>query len=379
MKKLLLAAALALAPLPALADCTGVFPASTVCGNLSGSPQPPAPFSTGGSIFGPSSSTSGDLAIFSNSSGSGITDAGSLTGAVITSSYIFSGGLTIQGFNNFTGQTSLTTANITSGFFYKGTLINLGFLPYLNTTNNFTGFNNFSGATSMTGAVSMSAPVIAGQGPITIPVSTSFGGTGLSAANVTSHTIPIFEGTAPMSNTTAGALGQCVVFNGPGVDPTPASGCWRLLTTMQSPTTGYSTSTAMSGYVDYMLSIQDLVPIATTPFCAIQEYIVSQFIASNYITAASGAYAPTTSIPCSNSNNVGPSPGITGECTIHTNGDNTNYKTWTCFTQNLYAGTWEINNSGGYFSFSTSQATGVQVGFTTNGVSSGIVKIYGRQ
>lgn len=42
MKKLLIALAFLLAPSLAFAQCNGVFPASTICGNLSGSPEPPS-------------------------------------------------------------------------------------------------------------------------------------------------------------------------------------------------------------------------------------------------------------------------------------------------------------------------------------------------
>ena len=378
MRKLLLALLFCFITAPVWSQCTGVFSPHTFCGNAGGVPGIPGPVPGSGAVNGPTTSTSGDLAIFGNTTGTVLGDAGSLTGAIITSNYTFSGNITLQASNYFSGTTSLFIANITSQFYYLGTLVPAP-IPSATGTNNWTGFNNFSGSTSMTGAVSMSAPTIAGQGPITIPVSATFGGTGLSSSALTSHTIPIFESTGPMSNTTAGAVGQCLNFGGPGIDPAPASGCWVLLTTMQSPTTAYSTSTAMTGYNDYMVTLENLVPFATTPFCVIQEYIVSQFIAGSYLTAGSGAASPANYIPCSNSNNVGPSPGVSGSCIIHSNANNTTFKPWECITGEAYNGSWFNNQSGGYFTFSTSMATGVQVGFTTGGVSSGIVKIYGRQ
>ena len=48
MKKLLLALALCLLSLPAAAQCNGIFPANTVCGNLTGVPAPPGPASQSG-------------------------------------------------------------------------------------------------------------------------------------------------------------------------------------------------------------------------------------------------------------------------------------------------------------------------------------------
>lgn len=49
MKKLLIALAFLLAPVAAHAQCTGIFPANTLCGNLSGTKGPPKPWTTSGS------------------------------------------------------------------------------------------------------------------------------------------------------------------------------------------------------------------------------------------------------------------------------------------------------------------------------------------
>lgn len=56
------------------AQCNGIFPAKTLCGNLSGSPQPPAAFSSAGSVVGPGSSTQNDLATWANSTGTQLSD-----------------------------------------------------------------------------------------------------------------------------------------------------------------------------------------------------------------------------------------------------------------------------------------------------------------
>jgi hypothetical protein len=72
MKKILLALAL-LIPGPAWAQCTGVFPPNTLCGNLSGSPAPPSAF-TASTVAGPGSTTVGDVAIWNNTTGSLLKD-----------------------------------------------------------------------------------------------------------------------------------------------------------------------------------------------------------------------------------------------------------------------------------------------------------------
>ncbi len=86
---------------PVWAQCTGVFPANTLCGNLSGAPQPPAAFSAGGTIVGPGFSTSGHVPTFANSSGTLLSDP-----ATITTSQAF----------NFTGNTSVASLN---GFLFS--------------------------------------------------------------------------------------------------------------------------------------------------------------------------------------------------------------------------------------------------------------------
>jgi len=50
MKRILLALILTLFPGFAWAQCTGVFPPATLCGNLSGSPAPPSAFATPGAL-----------------------------------------------------------------------------------------------------------------------------------------------------------------------------------------------------------------------------------------------------------------------------------------------------------------------------------------
>ena len=80
MKKLLLSLLFALASSGAWAQCTGVFPANTVCGNLTGSPQPPAAFSSGGLVVGPGSSVVNNFALWNNTLGTSLKDAGFSTG-----------------------------------------------------------------------------------------------------------------------------------------------------------------------------------------------------------------------------------------------------------------------------------------------------------
>lgn len=81
MKHILLGLALLLTPSLAHAQCNGVFPANTLCGNLSGSPAPPSAFSASGTVVGPGSSVVNNFALWNNTSGTLLKDAGFSTGA----------------------------------------------------------------------------------------------------------------------------------------------------------------------------------------------------------------------------------------------------------------------------------------------------------
>src|ERR1700744_2477648 len=74
MKKLLLILALLCAPTISWAQCTGVFPSNTLCGNLTGAARPPGAFSASGTVVGPGSSTIGDAAVWANASGTQLKD-----------------------------------------------------------------------------------------------------------------------------------------------------------------------------------------------------------------------------------------------------------------------------------------------------------------
>ena len=74
MRKILLALALLLVPAIAQAQCTGVFPAKTLCGNLGATAAPPSAFAAGGAVSGPVSSTVGHFATWGNTTGTLLAD-----------------------------------------------------------------------------------------------------------------------------------------------------------------------------------------------------------------------------------------------------------------------------------------------------------------
>ncbi len=75
MKRFLLALILSLLPIVALAQCNGVFPSNTLCGNTTGSPAIPIPSTVAGPIVGgPGSSVVNDVAVWNNTTGTLLKD-----------------------------------------------------------------------------------------------------------------------------------------------------------------------------------------------------------------------------------------------------------------------------------------------------------------
>ena len=131
MKKLLLAiniAAIALLGLAgiyvvpkAIAQCTGVFPSNTLCGNLSGSPRPPAAFSAGGTILAPGATTSGHIVTFGNTLGTSLSDTTAIatSQSLTISAPFFVGTTTVSGTISASGSAVIGGPNpwidVTSG------------------------------------------------------------------------------------------------------------------------------------------------------------------------------------------------------------------------------------------------------------------------
>lgn len=162
--RLLLGASLMLGPSAAFAQCTGVFPPNTLCGNLSGSPAPPSAFAAS-SVVGPGSSTLNGLPLWANTLGTQLKDG---AGQTITGNYTWGG-----------TQTFSATANFTSVFQIGGVTVTL---------------------------------------PVTVPN----GGTGL--ATLTAHAPQIGNGTGTVTQGGVGAAGQPWISGGASADPSFQTG-----------------------------------------------------------------------------------------------------------------------------------------------------------
>jgi len=110
MKKLILTVAMCLFAFPsaAKAQCTGLFPPSTVCGNFTGSNAPPKAMVANSGVFGPGTTTIGHAACWNSTNGTLLSDCGA---GVVNSLTSPNGSLT------FSASTGAINASLTTAFF----------------------------------------------------------------------------------------------------------------------------------------------------------------------------------------------------------------------------------------------------------------------
>jgi hypothetical protein len=154
MKKLLIAGLLALFPSLAWGQCTGIFPANTLCGNLSGSPGPPAAFSASSSIVGPGSAAVNDLTLWANVGGTQLKDG---TGQTIPGTYTWSGANTWNGTSTFGN-----TATFSSTTNLNGTTI-VGGAATFNAAATFTSSLTATGLITLSDLASLGANTVIGS------------------------------------------------------------------------------------------------------------------------------------------------------------------------------------------------------------------------
>src|ERR1041385_9065731 len=217
MKRFLLGLALSLFASGAWAQCTGVFPANTLCGNLSATAAPPSAFSASGTIVGPASSTISALAVWGNTLGTQLKDASNST---VVSNYTWSGTQTFLNsttFNvgsTFNGAVTISPSTISIGGANKTFPAGATTIGGLATTQAWTGGNTFTGTTNLSGTAQLNG------GSIT---------TVLGDANVLNNCS--ISATAASNNLTV------TLKDGAGADPRGTSPC----------TIAFRSATAISG------------------------------------------------------------------------------------------------------------------------------------
>jgi hypothetical protein len=390
MKKLLLALGFLLWSSAAFAQCTGVFPPNSLCGNLTGSPAPPSQFSASGTIVGPVSSTLNGLSLWANTLGTQLKDG---AGQTVAGAYTWSGAQTYSATNTYNG-----IANFVSTFQINGNAITfpgvVATLAYLAGSQTYTGNNIWSGNnTYQTGTFNFTGTFQIGGSTVTLPISATNGGTGV--ASPTAHSVPINEGSSAQANTGVGTTGQYLGGN-TSADPSYKSGPWTLICSLNaSNSTSLDDQTCNSGgpaittaFNDYWISLENIVPvIGTAVTCQLQLYIGGSLITVNYAnvytqsntsSTSFGGSGSQTNINCSISETIA-TPGIGMDFYIKNANGGSVAKIVT------YQGGYLISAagsprvlSGWAANTNTGSITGAHLTFSSGNISIGLMKIYGR-
>lgn len=260
MKRILLAGLLALLPSAAWAQCTGIFPNNTLCGNISGSPKPPGQVPIPGTVvIGPGSSTNNGLVLWNGTTGTTLKDG---AGGTIAGNYTWSGtqlwnGAVTFGSSGTHNGTEIFTGTAAPALSAGQTLIGgtLGGTPsfvngssaFYNTavlgtvingrgSGNDITINGTAGSVCgiATGGTTWACSNIISTNPIVV----SSGGTGNATA--TNRSIPINQGTSPQANTGTGTAGQVLYSGGAAANPS-----WQTSpTTFAAPANPTGTTSA---------------------------------------------------------------------------------------------------------------------------------------
>lgn len=391
MRKLLLALALSLASSGAWAQCTGVFPANTLCGNLGASAAPPAAFPSAGTIAGPASSTSGHFATWSNNLGTQVGDIPTIT----TSQVVFFQGITgFQSAATFSSTTSFNdVTNFTSQFQINGQRIQFPAVADtvggLATSQSWSATNTFAGVLRAIGDTTLSHVISAFFNPA---ISVGSGGTG--NATLSSHVVLLGNGTGPVSGTTTGNTGQCLASQGAVVDPIYGSGCWVLLNTLlPTNATSISDLTTLTGtYSKYKIELVGVIPTAVAAQLGMQFQLLNSIATSNYggfyngLSSAGGGTVrqsfPTSYVALTGAAGAGPTvaqPGLNGQVVIYTPSSSIPVMVTGQTTYQDGAAT-SLQGTAGYLTglvSSFAAVTGVKFVFTSGNISTGVIRIYG--
>lgn len=187
MKKLLLVLSL-LWPTVAAAQCNGVFPANTLCGNPGASPAPPAAFSASGTVVGPGSSIINDIATWANTGGTQLKDSGISLGSQ-------------------TENEVLATPNGSSGAPSFRALV----YPDLPGIGTSTVLGNFSGSTTTPSAQSVPSCPSDGVHALTNSAGSGFNCTALSSQSTVTGSPTINAGSCQYTVSWSGAFGTIVL------------------------------------------------------------------------------------------------------------------------------------------------------------------------
>lgn len=213
------------------------------------------------------------------------------------------------------------------------------------------------------------------------------GGTVTTSGTPAAHQTAVFTGSTVVEGIAAGSTGQALVSNGTGADPSYQSGMWVLLNTLTaSNSPSLSDTTHFTGYNEYQIVFENIVPVTTNVSCQLQVNTAGGLQSTGYVATASqgaAAYAgvqETTFIPCAYPTQLQqPSSGVSGEITGYNFGGATGvFAVQWRGTLTHINGTTQVgvDTSGAWNA--TTALTGITITMSSGNISAGKVKIYGR-
>jgi len=389
MKKLLLALGFLLWSSAAFAQCTGVFPANSLCGNLTASPAPPSWVTASGTIIGPASSTLNGLPLWANTLGTQLKDG---AGQTVAGAYTWSGAQTYSATNTYNG-----IANFASTFQINGNAITFpgvaATLAYLAGSQTYTGNNIWSGNnTYQTGTFNFTGTFQIGGATVALPISTTNGGTGVSAP--TANTVPVNQGASPQTAITL-TEGQVIGNAFGSANPAAQSGAWKLLATLTASASATLADTThfTAPYKEFKVVYKYLIPAAGSTTLMAQltisgTPIVTGYLGSGGVPGTTSTVAATTYIALSNTTSVISTygSGVNGELTLlgNASGGLTGYQSYYGVGTYTFTGPnispWVVGGSLN----NASTPNGIQFCFSTavptcnTNIASGYIEIYGR-
>jgi hypothetical protein len=180
------------------------------------------------------------------------------------------------------------------------------------------------------------------------------------------------------------------VTGGASANPSWASVSGRVLLntlTASSSASLSDTTSITSGYSEYDIVFENIIPATTSTSCEIQVHASGAFKTSSYAGVifyaaqnGTGYTSSSTFIPCSypgqSQNTV---PGISGKTTIYTPSNTSGPKnTLGKFSLNQPGGgVNQFVDAAGYWSGGNDAVDGFQVLFSAGNITSGTIKVYG--
>lgn len=243
--------------------------------------------------------------------------------------------------------------------------------------------------TDVTCGTGLSGGVITGSGTcsITAPIPANLGGTGV--VSPAAHTIPINEGSSAQSNTGTGTLGQVLSSNGAGVDPSFKSGGWTLLNTLtaSSSATLSDTTNITSSYRDYMIEYENLIPATNAVTANLQVYSGGSFQTTGYVSSI--MYSSATTNAASGQTTAIFLSAPSGVSNVTANGGASGFVQFynpsaTSVPKNIFGNGMEIIASTAYphttagIWNNTAAISGFQILMSSGNITSGVVRLYGR-